>query len=44
MNPGDAWNQSFSISLPSEKGYYDLLVDADVTAPAGAQRRPVRGR
>ena len=40
MNPGNTWNQWFSISLPSEKGYYDLLVDADVAAPEDAHVNP----
>ena len=40
MNPGDTWSQSFTVSLPPEKGYYDLLVDADIDAPGDARVNP----
>ena len=40
MNPGDTWSQSFTVSLPSEKGYYDLLVDADIDTPGDARVNP----
>lgn len=32
MSPGDTWRQSFTLTLPAEEGYYDLVVATDITA------------